>query len=154
MKRTYGSRLLVTLLAGLLFVGCNLPSDAKLSAVFTGHSADFRNLIFISERDQGLKRLSPTLVTADNTIPEEKLQEYHSLFAKLGIKEGLERRDDYPNAIFFPVECQGTAITHDCKGYVYSAQALKPVEDSLDDPPAKIVFKKLSDEWYLFRDDG
>jgi hypothetical protein len=76
------------------------------------------------------------------------------LFQDLGLKGGMERREDFPSGVFLIEECSGTAITHDCKGYVYSETQLIPIQENLDGPPAKVAFKPLAHNWYLYRDDG
>lgn len=139
----------------LFLDGCNLRSDAKLKVVFDENRNDFGRLAVMSEQDPGLKSISLGLPPPrDVAVPDIRLQEYRVLFRKLGLKEGLVRRDDFPAVVFFRAECQGSAITHDCKGYAYSKEPLTPIQDNLDAPPARVAFKPLADNWYLFRDDG
>lgn len=139
----------------LFLDGCNLQSDAKLKDVFNGNPDDFRRLAVMSDQDSDLKRVSLSSPRPrDIAVPDNRWKEYQVLFQKLGIKEGLVRRDDFPTVVFFRAECNGSAITHDCKGYAYSKEPLKPIQDNLDAPPAKVAFRPLSHNWYLFRDDG
>jgi hypothetical protein len=87
-------------------------------------------------------------------IPEERWQEYQRLFHNLGITQGMEHFYNRPRAVFFYAECEGSAISRDCKGYAYSEELLTPIRDSLDRLAPGIAFKPLSQNWYLFRDGG
>jgi hypothetical protein len=123
--------------------------------VFQAHSKGFERLIAMSESDRGISRIQVSDTQPDGSpISPTQWHEYQSLFHDLGLKEGLERREDFPSGIFLLEECSGTAITHDCKGYVYSESPLTPLQENLDGPPAKVAFKFLARNWYLYRDDG
>jgi len=139
----------------ILLSACNLESDAKLKGVFDAHSEDFRQLAAMAEVDRKVGRiLAQHDPPANSTVSTQRWQAYQALFQKLGLKEGMEHREDRPSGSFFLEECSGTAITHDCKGYVYSEIPLTPVQESLDGPPAKVAFRRIARNWYLFRDDG
>ena len=135
--------------------GCNLPSDAKLLSKFKENRSGFGRLAIMSEQDSDLKTLSLRVPPPrDVTHTDSGLQEYKTLFRKLGLKDGFVRRDDFPTVVFSRAECEGSAIIHDCKGFAYSEKPLAPIQESLDAPPPKVAFKQLADNWYLFRDDG
>jgi hypothetical protein len=148
---SFGSLLLCCALLG----ACNLKSDTSLTRVFQAHSEGFEQLIAMSEWDRGISRIQVSDAPPDGSpISRNRWQAYQSLFHDLGLKAGLERREDFPSAIFLLEECSGTAITHDCKGYVYSKAPLTPLQENLNGPPAQVAFKFLVRNWYLYRDDG
>ncbi len=152
MRTTPVTLLLIT---GTLLSGCNLASDAALEGVFRARRRDFEQLVAMSQIDRSLSNIPSTSAPpAESPVEPKRWKAYQSLFRDISLKEGLGRRDDYPGAIFLVEECSGTAITHDCKGYVYSESPMHPLLENLDAPPANIVFKRLDRNWYLFRDDG
>ena len=117
-------------------MGCDrLPSDTSLKRTFELHQMQFEMLAEISR--------------SNDTVQQSHLQ---SLFHDLGI-QGRYLREDFPSTLFFYVECRGTAITHDCKGYAYSPERLLSLQKSVDGAPPKIAFVSLTGNWYLFRDD-
>ncbi|MGA3129345.1 MAG: hypothetical protein ABSD59_00985 [Terracidiphilus sp.] len=143
------------LLCCALLSACNLESDAALMSNFEVHRKDFEKLVDMSNSDRGVAGVQVMEnPPSDLPISPQRWHEYQSLFQELGLKVGLERREDFPSGIFLTEECSGTAITHDCKGYVYSAGPLAPLQENLDKPPAKVVFRRIDHNWYLFRDDG
>jgi hypothetical protein len=152
------SALLVFKLTLFLFVacvGCNLKSDTQLKNVFDAHTSDFVRLATMSMLDRNVGRLQVKAVRPNEiNIPEKRWQEYQKLFHNLGITQGMEHPYDRPGVVFFYTECQGSAITRDCKGYAYSEESLTPVRNSLDSLAPGIAFKPLSQNWYLFRDGG
>jgi hypothetical protein len=157
-SKTAGRRVLsfgLLLLTCTLFGACNLKSDATLMRGFETHSKGFEQLVGMSKSDIGVTRIQKNSVAPSNwPLSVERWGVYQSLFRDLGLKGGMERREDFPSGIFLIEQCSGTAITHDCKGYVYSEESLSPIQEDLDEPPAKIAFKRLANNWYLFRDDG
>lgn len=143
------------LVSCVLLNACNLKSDAALKRIFETHSQVFEQLVAMSKSDRGVMRIQASGIPPSNwPLSAERWGAYQSLFRDLGLKGGMERREDFPSGIFLIEECSGTAITHDCKGYVYSEEALSPIQQYLDEPPAKVAFKGLANNWYLFRDDN
>jgi hypothetical protein len=147
----------------LLFIctGCDLESDAKLKDIFEKNTADFKQLADMSEQDHHIQRIDFSHTTLDTGAPwsqnvqgfsEQRWEEYRKLFRKLGLQAGIGRTDTVPPVVFFYAQCEGTAITRDCKGYAYSEKALTPTKDSLDTLRPGIVFMPLIKNWYLFRD--
>jgi hypothetical protein len=160
------SRFSLSCLASLLLLictGCNLESDAKLNAIFNGNRDDFKKLVVMSEQDRHFQRIDFNLTTLDTGTPwspnaqgfsEQRWEEYRMLFRKLGLTAGIGRQNSLPPVLFFYAKCDGTAITHVCKGYAYSEKALTPTKDSLDRLTPGVVFKPLIKNWYLFLDGG
>ncbi len=136
-----------------LLAGCNLRSDAELSRLFVNDQTSFAELITMARSDQHLRSVTFTANTKrPESLSQARLEEYRVLCRRLHL-EGFVRRDDFPNAIFLRADCKGTAITHDCKGFAYSEAPLAPEENNLDRAPARIAFRALSENWYLYRED-
>jgi hypothetical protein len=113
--------------------GCNLESDARLKSSFDKNSADFSQLVIMSNLDNSAEGIGlvSTLPKASG-ISEQRWEEYQRLFYKLGIRDGIGHRPDFPSVVFLYVECQGSAITRDCKGYAYSEKPPKPIVNNLN----------------------
>lgn len=145
----------------MLFLGCSkIPSDAKLKELFYANRNDFNRLVQMSEQDVRVVRINFDFNNVDTDsgpqknvgLSPQRWQEYRVLFRKLGLTDGLERPRDIQSAIFFYVQCEGSAIDGDCKGVAYSEKPLAPTKNSLDSmPPDGTYFETLSPNWYLFR---
>ena len=141
-------------LSGLLLLCCaligacsNVESDASLERTFQTHSEGFEQLVAMSQSDREVTRIPVTgTLLVSSPMPPKRWDAYQSLFQNLGLKGGLERKEGFPSGIFLIEECWGTAITHECKGYVYSEVPLTPDEHH-------DVFKPLAHNWYLFSYD-
>lgn len=142
----------------LLTSGCNLVSDAKLEDNFNKNHTDFEKLIAMAKQDQEIRTIfadGHVEPTGPNYFPsQQRLSEYQTLFQKLGIRESLIHDERSPAVIFLRVECTGSAIDYDCKGYVYSERPLSPIKSSLNDISPGIAFEPLAGNWYLFRMSG
>jgi hypothetical protein len=162
-----------------LILSSSHSSDRVLTERFLEQEADFNHLANMAIEDSrvriigssfvGLKggdSLFTTYLDEDKPWPRsesefgfthERWDEYRRLFKKVGV--GLSREDKIPGAIFFRASMDfalfyeaDNVITE--KGYVYSPKPIyHSLTDSLDhleiDCPAT-VFKKLSDNWYLY----
>lgn len=139
----------------LFMTACNVVSDRQLRGVFDTNREDFGQLIQLAEADRSIASI-PALdkEPADISMPTERWRRYQELFEKLGIRCGLTRRAAAPNAVFFCAECQGSAISRDCKGYVYVERAPTSLNRDLDGPAPGLHFEPLNGSWYLFRDGG
>jgi hypothetical protein len=140
-----------------------LEPDAKLNGIFDKNIDDFKRLAIMAEQDRHVVRIdfNFTALDTDSSWPrkdlgfsERRWEEYRILFRKLGITSGIERQNNTPPMLLFYAECQGSAISRDCKGYAYSEKSLKPIKDNLNRLAPGIAFKPLSQNWYLFRDGG
>jgi hypothetical protein len=132
-----------------------LESDAKLTSSFDKNSGDFSQLVIMSNLDNNAEGIG--LVSTQPRAPgisEQRWEEYQRLFNKLGIRDGIGHRPDFPSVVFLYAECRGSAITRDCKGYAYSEKPPEPIVDNLNKLTPGVVFKLLSHNWYLFRDGG
>ena len=147
----------------LALCGCGLVSDAKLKEVFGKNKDEFSTLLRMANEDRRVVRIDfrSTALEGDSSWPrkdigfsEQRWDEYRSLFRELGITSGIERRSDFPSAVFFYAECAGSAVDRDCKGYAYSEKPLTPVKGNLDDLAPGVAFAHLGQNWYLFRDGG
>jgi hypothetical protein len=149
-------RLMVTLVAILVSQGCNLVSDSNLRQIFDADQEDFKKLATFAESDKSLKvviRFDPKF-PEDTGLSNEQMKRYQAILQKLRIRDGMARRSDFPSAIFFYAECQGSAISKDCKGYAYSQKLLGPNAENLDGLQPGVRFSPLGHNWYLFRDGG
>lgn len=141
--------IICTVLLLLISSACTAISvtpDDRLQQSFEANRNDFERLVTVVRVDgpSALNSAGGTL-----TSPEIK-----RLDRKLGLTCGIIRRHDYPNAVFLCEECHGSAISRDCKGYVYDEDDPLQSEASLDELAPGVHFKRLSGKWYLFRDGG
>jgi hypothetical protein len=146
------------------------PPDDQLCEVFVHHEEEFNKLVAMCEEDRRLIRIAPsfTWLKADASWPRsdvglssKRWSEYRSLFRQLGIRDGVTRNVDYPEAIFFLVYASGLVTDGSYKGFVYSTKVLSPEIASLDNgawsrlDPKKghvIQFRGIGANWYLFRE--
>jgi hypothetical protein len=147
----------------ICLVGCNSESDAKLVDAFERNKSDFERLAKMAEQDRQLARIefkytlpvrSSSSALGPTGLPRQRWDEYRQLFSKLGIKYGVDRREDFPSVVFLWADCDGSAISRDCKGYAYSERELGPIKDNLNDLAPGVFFRSISKNWYLFRDGG
>jgi hypothetical protein len=145
----------------LTFVcGCNRDvPDAALRQTFFSNRDDFEKLVRMSEQDRCVVRIASDFTIMDTDsglrmnmgLPQNRWEQYRVLFRKLGITDGLSRSKDFPDAVLFYAQCEGSAVDADCKGFAYSAKPLLPIENSLDKPRPGTVFALMSPNWYLLR---
>jgi hypothetical protein len=146
----------------MLFMGllaCDQNSDSKLKTMFSRNRSEFEMLARMAQEDRRVTRIysdtgDDSAGSSDSLLSKARRAEYQRLFRKLGMGDGMGRRNDFPTAIFFYAGCSGSAVDRDCKGYVYSPVTLKPVYDNLDRLYSGVAFESLSLNWYLFRDSG
>jgi len=159
----------------------DLPTDSSLIANFKKHEAQFEQLPAMAKQDSrvrlvqdfmvGLHQGGPTApyiyVHRDKSWPaeaqlifsQERWSEYLSIFEMLGLEGGMDRKSEFPHAVFFTaslnvseLEDYQWAIVR--KGYAYVPGGIESdLRDSLDNihlnRPA-VVYRKLQDRWYLF----
>lgn len=152
-----------TVLLTVMLAGCSPPSDIQLIRRFESNRSGFQALLQMSEQDWNLRYIDRQVTSIDNEIswsrkdtslPTQRVQQYRKYMQGLGIEAGIQRRRDFPSAIFFLAECFGSAVDKDCKGYAYSETPLVPLKTTVDDLAPGMNFKPLSGNWYLFRDGG
>ena len=149
------------LLAALTLVAsCGLgahPSDQALEQRLRSDEADFNRLVAMLKEDSDIVRLGEDFVflseDSNRLIPKERLDEYRRLFRKLGLEAGFHRSGSKLRLI---ASSKGMIIPNSEKSYVFSADELSPLVDSLervirdnrgDQPP---VFKRLYGNWYIY----
>lgn len=152
----------ISLLAILVaVVGCSLashPSDQVLEQRLQSHRADFDKLVNMLDEDSDIVRLDNKYVflngSSDRTVPKERLDEYRSLFTKLGLEGGIHR--DKPEAIRLIASTKGMFFPTSEKSYVHSTTEFTQLVDSLDDIVERNrggqspVYKKVFGNWYLY----
>lgn len=152
-----------TILLAAILAGCSPPSDTHLTNRFESSRSEFEALLRMSQQDRDLRYIDRQVTSIDNEIswsrrdtslPTLRVQQYRRYMQDLGIEAGIQRRRDFPSAIFFLAECFGSAVDKDCKGYAYSETPLVPLKTTVDDLAPGMNFKPLSGNWYLFRDGG
>ncbi len=139
-------------------LGCNLVSDAELKQAFFAHQGEFNELAQMAKTDLVENELVGAEVGPPGVhgVPGQgqRRQRYQFLLHELGVRFGMVRSRNSQSALFFLAQCEGSAISRDCKGWVYSEKPLAPKIDSVDDLAPGVRFVPLSDGWYLFRDGG
>lgn len=148
-----------------------MPSDSALQRNFYAHQAELGKLVEMSNHDShvSLIRSDFTYLDTDMSWPrkdvgfsEGRWDEYRQIFHKLNI-QGVTRRGEYPASVFVNVYARGGVLGTSEKGYAYSEKPLLPVAISLDVFPREIynrnrghaiVFKPLTTNWYIFREES
>src|SRR5262249_39061814 len=87
--------------------------DPALKRMFNAKKDLLSRLVQMANEDRQLTRIDFGYTSA--TLSTPRWNQYRSLFREVGIESGLERRDDVPSAIFFLVDCSGSALDRDCK---------------------------------------
>jgi hypothetical protein len=143
----------------------NLAPDNALRFTFFQHRRDFTRLVGMCNQDKHLVRIADdfTWLDTDSSWPRENIglsesrwNSYRQIFTKLALKGGMSRSEDYPSAIFFTTDAEGTILNTIYKGYVYSPHPLSPIRNSLEDIPLDLVkghadfFEPIAPNWYLF----
>lgn len=137
----------------LLSTGCNLAPDRQLRATFAANQQEFVELASMAEADTNVMMLPSDAGRSPVAFLKfERQQQYQEMFRRLSIRCGMSRRADFPQAIFFCADCNGSAVSRDCKGYVYSTAPRHTTEQDLDAPAPGLHLETLSGGWYLFRD--
>jgi hypothetical protein len=145
-------------LCGLAGCGPDHPTDAALRARFTAHRAEFERLRQMFDADAGLSR-----VGSDFTRPEDpasvgvgaaRLAGYRSLFAVLGLADGIERGPE--DEIWFRASSSGLSVSGSAKGFVWTASIPDPLVDRLDgyseDGHSFTAYSRIDGNWYLVYD--
>jgi hypothetical protein len=148
--------LLVSLLAALtMLAGCSARFDEReLLSRFEKKSDRFAQLASLSLGDPALSRMTQDRVALDSgVLSASRISEYRSLFKQLGISKGLLRRYGYTDHVFFIVDASGLTSGGTMYGYAYCPSAVTPLVEKID--PASLtrtgmVFRRISDNWFLF----
>jgi len=135
----------------LTLAGCDTVSDTTLKRDFNAKKDQLSRLVQMANQDRQLSRID--FGYSSSPLSAQRWNQYRSLFRGAGIQSGMVRRNDFPSAIFFYVDCSGSAVDMDCKGFAYSEMPLTPVKNRLDMAPG-VAFEPVSLDWYLFRDGG
>jgi hypothetical protein len=140
------------------------PSDSELERRFAEHTADFEELVRMSDEDSKVIAITPEYTALESDVgwprPEsewgisrDRWDRYRELFALLGLKNGLLRLSGKSEVEFF-TSTTGLVTGGTSKGYIHSLDDMAPVVDSLDgiEKTAKRgnTYKKIKDHWYLF----
>jgi hypothetical protein len=156
-----------------------IVSDVQLTRTFYAHETEFNRLAKMFDEDSSATTIASSyaclkiraswiyldenqswpLSESELGFTKQRWGEYRSLFRNLDLENGIERKGDIPDAIFFTAAMRFSDIDDAEysvmeKGYVYSPQGrYDSLVDSLDgikiDRP-KIVFKRLNEKWYLY----
>ena len=171
MRKVLPFSCLLTLLAGVSWwaFAKEHPADAQMKREFVQQRQDYEKLIQMSNEDKHVVRIAMTFTWLDTDaswprdnvgFSTERWNAYRSLFRKLGISDGLSKREDFPSCIFFLVSGIGIVPSSSSKGFVYSPRPLSPTRDSLDDFRSKVsaqdifTFEPIAPNWYLFLEDN
>ena len=87
----------------------------------------------------------------DNPITEERWSEYKRLFTKLHLAGGV--KDNTLGQIYFDVDPPSLWNGARTKGLVHSSSVLGPLRSDLDGyrmPKEREMYKRISNEWYIF----
>jgi hypothetical protein len=141
---------IVVLFSCITLMGCdNKVSDSTLKGIVGAKRNQLARLVQLANEDRRITRID--FGYSSSSLPSQRWNEYRSLFREIGIKSGIERKEDFPSVIFFWVDCSGSALDTDCKGWAYSETPLSRLKTRLDYAPG-VFFEAVSGGWYLFRD--
>lgn len=142
------------------------PSDLSLIKIFEQNETDFETLAKMSIQDLKVVRIAHDFTWLENNVAwprpdsqlgfsKERWDQYRSIFRKLGLKEGIHRREDEPEVTFFIASSRGLVTGGSDKGYVYSIKEIGPLVESLDQRKFPLrdmepVYRKIKDNWYLY----
>lgn len=144
--------------------GCHkFAADSELKQVFDHHRDSFSQLLALAERDRNYPRIHNDLGPPEWRGSE--ILQYRKLFDTLGLRIGINRYAEFPEAVFFAADAEsvwgGGALS---KGFVFCKCELKPVvrntQDALpsnlkdSDGEHFMVFKPLALNWYVFFEFG
>lgn len=146
----------------MLLVGCSVepyPSDSLLEERFRTHQGDFERLTTIFNQDADLDKVTREAAWVafelKANIPEQRLNEYRSLFDKLKV-ESIARGEKSGNHYILAWRKSDLLIGGSSKLYIYAEKAPSPIVDSLDELKNSghdaYAFKRIADKWYLHLD--
>jgi hypothetical protein len=145
------------------------PSDAELIKNFQNNEADFERLNQMAKEDSDFVRIADNFnwtkdsaayprPKSEKDLSEERWNEYRSLFKKLNLKMGIS--NSQPKEVWLLASTKGMVTGGSEKGYMYLMEEPSPIIDSLDNPnfnlpelqgrKAKILYRKLKNNWYLY----
>ncbi len=153
-------------LVALTFTACGLPKDQTLLAKFYNYRSNFERLrsMFLEDSVSWIDASDSerAILTRGGELDNTRLVEYNRLFKQIGLRQGLRKRRD--GQMWFLVDSSGILNRGASKGYVYSERLLSPcVTSDLDTFTPKsqervagswVVFRKLNNNWYMFREVG
>lgn len=166
-----GYLVLVAFGAGCLSSGRNHPTDAEMIRKFQEHRDEFDELITMFRSDRNLGRVGPNFTrsatgapgpggdaqgSGDIGVTSDRLNDYLSRFAKLGIRAGIEGYND-KEYIYLHVSSQGLSITGTSKGYAYISKPPDRIVENLDtywseDGRSFSAYRRMEGNWYLYFD--
>ena len=142
-----------------------LPSDQVLEENFRRRESEFNELIKMWKIDSRVIRIADDFTWLDNNanwprpdseigFSQERWNEYRKAFRALSLKRGLMKPMD-SDTVFLIASGTGSVASGSSKGYAYSSKPLSPLSGSLENMSPELlshhtVYKKLSDDWYLF----
>lgn len=156
-----GAIILVFAACGAVLVGWDwepsrsMPSDRELIDNLGEHRSQFEELVRMLEHDQRLRAIyfdsiDPGLRAAH--VTKRRVERYRDLMRSTGVDEDIQR---IPGAgtISFRVAYEGSVLSSDDRGYVYSTKQLQPLFDSLDhdEAVARTAYRRIGGNWYLYR---
>lgn len=146
------------------------PKDAILIENFNAHRGEFEELLQMFQADRSLGRVGSDFTrsasffekcTGPNAwngnepeVSEDRLKDYRTRFAKLGLAAGIEGYCDKDWVLFY-ASTQGLSITGSDKGYVHLASPPKKVVEDLDtywsdDKKSFTAYRHIEGNWYLY----
>lgn len=134
------------------------PSDQSLLGNFQEHKAEFNQLLQMFLADKGLGRVAYSFTRPADPqtigISAERLQQYRTMFSRLGLSEGIEGYDE-KEAVWFRASAMGLSVSGSSKGYAYLKDPPPIIVGNLDSyrsPDGKSVgaFRHIEGNWYLY----
>lgn len=108
------------------------PSDDAMIVNFDNHREDFEALRLMIQADKGLERVDPDFVKPEDPgalgVTPERIEQYRSLSAKLGLERGLEAFGDSATRVALLASCRGLSISGSSKTYVWLSTPPEPTE--------------------------
>lgn len=166
----------------ILAASSHHASDASLIRNFKNHEAEFQNLAVMAIQDHHIVMIQDSVALlfregmaspyvhlekgkswpaseVELNFSQSRWKDYLDAFRRLGLRGGMERKTDLPDAVFFVASVEVSELDNDesaviRKGYAYVPGKLENnLKNNLDDVkvdrPA-IFYKKIQDQWYLY----
>lgn len=168
-------KVLILLVGVLPVLGCSelisdRYSDEEMIVFFLKNENSFNELAKMGDAESEVVRVADSFTRTKKSfawprpesewgITKVRWDEYKTLFARLGIKGGMDIADTEKSGrlTFFVMRACGnfSGCSDREKGYVHSTSDLKPLVESIDDIPKDAIredrtYMRISPNWYIY----
>ena len=147
--------MLLAALASMLSCSEARPSDSQMEQTLNKHEAEFNRLVSMFKEDSALESVSPDKAYSsaqkkvEVELPKERMQEYRSLFKRLGLSY-MSRGHD--GSITMEAWTKSSFASSERKSYIYTESPPPSLDSSLDGLGKTwegFAYKHVKGNWYL-----